>query len=153
MDSILNLFRTDYVGRGQLSERQQQLGLHLRRLADFAEEFNIAVFVTNHVQSDPGASALFSGADGRKPTGGHVMAHASTTRLLLRKGRGEERVAKLMDSPGKLSLGDCTRRNVANAYVQTVRKARLHTLSRRAGSTIQKRHKGGMLRQFAVDDE
>lgn len=28
------------------------------------------------------------------------MAHASTTRVLLRKGRGEERVAKVLDSPG-----------------------------------------------------
>ncbi len=51
--------------------------------------------------SDPGASALFAGVDGRKPAGGHVLAHASTTRLLLRKGRGEERVAKIVDSPGK----------------------------------------------------
>ena len=54
---------------------------------------------TNQVQSDPGASALFASADGRKPVGGHVLAHASTTRVLLRKGRGEERVAKIQDSP------------------------------------------------------
>lgn len=51
--------------------------------------------------SDPGASALFAGVDGRKPAGGHILAHASTTRLLLRKGRGEERVAKIIDSPSK----------------------------------------------------
>ena len=53
--------------------------------------------------SDPGASALFAGVDGRKPAGGHILAHASTTRLLLRKGRGEERVAKIVDSPGQCS--------------------------------------------------
>lgn len=53
------------------------------------------------MQSDPGASALFASADGRKPVGGHVLAHASTTRVLLRKGRGEERVAKIIDSPSK----------------------------------------------------
>lgn len=58
---------------------------------------------TNQVQSDPGASALFAGADGRKPVGGHILAHASTTRVLLRKGRGEERVAKIQDSPGQSS--------------------------------------------------
>jgi meiotic recombination protein DMC1 len=56
------------------------------------------------VQSDPGASALFAGADGRKPVGGHVLAHASTTRVLLRKGRGDERVAKIQDSPGLSTL-------------------------------------------------
>ncbi|CAN9473868.1 unnamed protein product [Alternaria alternata] len=38
-------------------------------------------------------------ADGRKPIGGHILAHASATRILLRKGRGEERVAKIQDSP------------------------------------------------------
>ena len=47
--------------------------------------------MTNQVQSDPGASALFASADGRKPVGGHILAHASATRILLRKGRGEER--------------------------------------------------------------
>ena len=66
---------------------------------------------TNQVQSDPGASALFASADGRKPVGGHVLAHASTTRVLLRKGRGEERVAKIQDSP------DCPEREAT--YVIT----------------------------------
>ena len=59
---------------------------------------------TNQVQSDPGASALFAGADGRKPVGGHILAHASTTRVLLRKGRGDERVAKIQDSPGMFNI-------------------------------------------------
>ncbi|KAH6683112.1 Rad51-domain-containing protein, partial [Halenospora varia] len=99
IDSIMSLFRTDYIGRGELSERQQVLGQFLRRAAQMAEEFNLVVFMTNQVQSDPGASALFASADGRKPVGGHILAHASTTRLLLRKGRGEERVAKIVDSP------------------------------------------------------
>jgi meiotic recombination protein DMC1 len=42
---------------------------------------------------------MFASADGRKPVGGHVLAHASATRVFLRKGRGEERVAKIQDSP------------------------------------------------------
>ena len=56
---------------------------------------------TNQVQPDPGASALFAGADGRKPVGGHTLAHASTTRVLLRRGRNNKRVAKIQDSPGR----------------------------------------------------
>lgn len=71
--------------------------------------------MTNQVQSDPGASALFAGADGRKPVGGHVLAHASTTRVLLRKGRGEERVAKIQDSPG-LSRSDTLSRTSLTIY-------------------------------------
>ncbi|KAI9677183.1 MAG: Meiotic recombination protein dmc1 [Trizodia sp. TS-e1964] len=99
IDSIMNCFRVDFCGRGELADRQQKLNQFLSRLAHMAEEFNICVLMTNQVQSDPGASALFAGADGRKPVGGHVLAHASTTRVLLRKGRGEERVAKIQDSP------------------------------------------------------
>ena len=30
-----------------------------------------------------------------------ISSQASTTRILLRKGRGDERVAKIQDSPGK----------------------------------------------------
>ena len=100
IDSIMTHFRNDFHGRGELNERQGKLGQHLRKLSQMAEEFNITVLIINQVQSDPGASALFASADGRKPIGGHVLAHASTTRILLRKGRGEERVAKVIDSPG-----------------------------------------------------
>ena len=99
VDSILACFRVDFSGRGELNERQQKLNQHLSSLIRVAEDYNIAIFITNQVQSDPGASALFASADGRKPVGEHVLAHASATRLLLRKGRGEERVAKLQDSP------------------------------------------------------
>ena len=39
------------------------------------------------------------GGDTKKPIGGHIIAHASTTRLYLRKGRAESRIMKIMDSP------------------------------------------------------
>ena len=48
--------------------------------------------------ADPGASMMFM-ADNKKPVGGHILAHASTTRLYLRKGRGETRICKIYDSP------------------------------------------------------
>ena len=37
--------------------------------------------------------------DAKKPIGGNIIAHASTTRLYLRKGRGENRICKVFDSP------------------------------------------------------
>lgn len=107
VDSIISLFRVDYSGRGELGERQQKLNQHLSKLGRIAEEFNCAVFLTNQVQSDPGASALFASVDGRKPVGGHILAHASQTRILLRKGRGDERIAKIQDSPD-CPEGECT---------------------------------------------
>jgi DNA repair protein RAD51 len=38
-------------------------------------------------------------ADPKKPIGGNIIGHASTTRLSLRKGRGNERICKIYDSP------------------------------------------------------
>jgi DNA repair protein RAD51 len=38
-------------------------------------------------------------ADPKKPIGGNIVAHASTTRLSLRKGRGNNRICKIYDSP------------------------------------------------------
>lgn len=37
--------------------------------------------------------------DNTKPIGGNIMAHASTTRLKLKKGRGDNRVCQVYDSP------------------------------------------------------
>lgn len=50
------------------------------------------------VISDPGGGAMFV-QDPKKPAGGHVVAHASCVRLSLRKGKGEQRVCKIYDSP------------------------------------------------------
>ena len=63
-----------------------------------SEQFNVAVFITNQVMADPGANVTFV-PDPKKPIGGHILAHASTTRLSLRKGRAETRLCKIFDSP------------------------------------------------------
>jgi len=48
--------------------------------------------------ANPGATMSFAG-DTKLPVGGHVLGHASTTRLYLRKGKGDERICKVYDSP------------------------------------------------------
>lgn len=98
VDSITALFRVDFSGRGELAERQQKLGKMMSQLIKLAEEFNVAVYITNQVVADPGGASMFV-ADPKKPIGGHVLAHASTTRLSLRKGRGDQRICKIYDSP------------------------------------------------------
>lgn len=98
VDSCTALFRSDFLGRGQLAERQQKLGHFLSQLHKLSEEFNVAVIITNQVVSDPGGGAMFV-SDMKKPIGGNIMAHSSTTRLSLRKGRGEQRICKVYDSP------------------------------------------------------
>ena len=94
---MLALFRVEFSGRGELSERQQKLGQHLAQLTRIAEEFNIAVLIINQVTADPGAMSMFGPVV--KPVGGNVLGHASTTRVMLKKGKGEQRIAKIFDSP------------------------------------------------------
>lgn len=54
----------------------------LSRLTRISEEYNVAIFLTNQVQSDPGANAMFAGAD-KKPIGGHVMVRSPSISGLL----------------------------------------------------------------------
>lgn len=98
VDSATALYRTDYSGRGELSARQMHLARFLRMLLRLADEFGVAVLITNQVVAQVDGAAMFS-ADPKKPIGGNIMAHASTTRLYLRKGRGETRICKIYDSP------------------------------------------------------
>jgi len=95
VDSLMAQFRSEYVGRGTLANRQQKLNKHLRTLMKLAEMNNIAVLVTNQVMQRP--DILFG--DPTAPVGGEVVAHASKTRLYLRKSKADTRVAKLVDSP------------------------------------------------------
>ncbi|UCE58008.1 MAG: DNA repair and recombination protein RadA [Candidatus Bathyarchaeota archaeon] len=95
VDSMIGHFRGEYVGRENLSERQQKLNSQLHKLLRVTEAFNLPVIVTNQVLANP---AQFFG-DPNKPAGGHVMAHACTHRIYLRRGSKGTRLAKVIDSP------------------------------------------------------
>lgn len=97
VDSIMALFRVDYTGRGEMADRQQKLGQMMSRLQKISEEYNVAVFVTNQITSD--LTFLTPAIDASKPVGGHVLAHASTTRISFHKEEGSKRKAKIYDSP------------------------------------------------------
>jgi len=94
VDSIISLHRAEFSGRGTLADRQQRLNSIMHKLLRISEIYNIAIIVTNQVQSAPDT---FFG-DPTKPTGGNVIGHASTYRVYLRKS-GENRIAKMIDSP------------------------------------------------------
>ncbi|KAL8429164.1 hypothetical protein Efla_006300 [Eimeria flavescens] len=98
VDSIMALFRVDFSGRGELADRQQKLNKMLSSMMKMSEQYNIAVVLTNQVMSDPGGGLTFV-ANPTKPVGGHVLGHASTTRLSLRKGKGDQRICKVYDAP------------------------------------------------------
>ncbi|ATZ61765.2 MAG: DNA repair and recombination protein RadA [Methanosarcinales archaeon Met12] len=95
VDSLTAHFRAEYIGRGTLANRQQQLNKHLHDLMRFGDLNNAVVMVTNQVMSKPDA---FFG-DPTRPIGGHILGHTATFRLYLRKSKGEKRIARLVDSP------------------------------------------------------
>jgi len=96
VDSLIGHFRSEYVGRGTLADRQQTINQHLHdllRLCDIYPE--LAIAITNQVQARPN---VFYG-NPIKAAGGNIIAHGCTIRIYLRKGKGEQRVAKVVDAP------------------------------------------------------
>lgn len=95
VDSLTSHFRSDYVGRGTLADRQQKLNRHMHTLQKAGDVNNLAVVLTNQVMARPD---VFFG-DPTAPIGGHIVGHTSTFRVYLRKSKGGKRVARLVDSP------------------------------------------------------
>jgi len=95
VDSLTAHFRAEFIGRGTLADRQQKLNKHMHVMLKLADRYNLSVYVTNQVMAKPD---MFFG-DPTQAIGGHIVAHASTFRIYLRKGKKGTRVAKLIDSP------------------------------------------------------
>ncbi|KAK2080772.1 hypothetical protein QBZ16_000626 [Prototheca wickerhamii] len=64
---------------GELAERQQKLGQLMNRLRKLADEFNIAVLITNQVVADPSGGTMFV--------------------VDPKKGKAEQRLMKVVDAP------------------------------------------------------
>lgn len=112
VDSLTAHFRAEFVGRGTLADRQQKLNKHMHVLAKVADMHNVCVYVTNQVMSKPDA---FFG-DPTEAIGGNIVAHNSTFRIYLRKGKKGTRVAKLVDSPN-LPDSECVYEVTENGIV------------------------------------
>ncbi len=95
VDSLTAHFRAEYVGRGNLAERQQKLNKHLHDLMRVGDLNNTAVLVTNQVASNPDS---FFG-DPTQPIGGNILGHTSTFRIYLRKSKKNKRIVRLVDAP------------------------------------------------------
>ena len=95
VDSVITHFRSEYPGREALAPRQQKLNRHIHQLLRMSDIYNLAVILTNQIQSTP--DTFFGNPN--KPAGGNVLAHGSTYRIWLRKSKENRRVAKIIDSP------------------------------------------------------
>ena len=94
LDGSIGQFREEYLGRGHLSVRQNQIARLMTHIKNISFYFRCVVLFTNQVQSDP--SVMFG--DPVKPIGGNIVAHASTYRVYFKKS-GKKRLARMVDSP------------------------------------------------------
>ena len=95
VDSLTAHFRAEYVGRGELADRQQKLNKHLHDLMRIGDLYNTAILVTNQVASNP--DSYFG--DPTQAIGGNILGHASTFRMYLRKSKNDKRIVRLVDAP------------------------------------------------------
>ncbi len=77
-----------------MAERQQKLGWTLQELQRIAWQKDLAVVFTNQVIATP-----YVFGKGFIPTGGHVLAHKAQYRFLIRRGKGNIRVFRVIDAP------------------------------------------------------
>ena len=94
LDGSVGQFREEYLGRGTLAARQNQLARLMTHLKNISFYFVCTILFTNQVQTDP--SVMFG--DPIKPIGGNVVGHASTYRLYFKKS-GKKHIARMVDSP------------------------------------------------------
>jgi len=95
IDSLTSHFRAEYTGKGTILERQQKLNKFLHQLLRLADVYDLAIVVTNQVQTKPDILI----GESTTPIGGNIVAHSCTTRIFLRKGKGDKRIARVIDSP------------------------------------------------------
>ena len=94
IDGAIGQFREEYLGRGTLADRQNQLARLMTHIKNISFYFYTTVIFTNQVQTDP--SIMFG--DPVKPIGGNVVGHAATYRIYFKKS-GKKRIARMVDSP------------------------------------------------------
>jgi DNA repair protein RadA len=95
VDSVTGLYRAEYGDRSMLSQRQHQLPKVMRSLQNIGQVYNIAVVITNQVQTSP--DELRNNSD--IPIGGNVIAHTSTFRIRLRSSNPDKMWAMMVSSP------------------------------------------------------
>lgn len=95
VDSIIANYRTEFLGREMLAQRQRRLNKFLKNALNYAMRSNGLVVLTNQVSSIP--NAMFGPT--MKPVGGHILGHAATYRFEIRRRSGVNRVIKVIDSP------------------------------------------------------
>ncbi|KAG5191474.1 DNA recombination and repair protein Rad51 [Tribonema minus] len=100
VDTISTLFESDFNGLSQVGERQQKLYQHMTALGNVARQFSLAVVNVNQITADPCTISMVpsSSSAAVRSIGGHVILRTTTTRVMLKAGRGQARIAQICHS-------------------------------------------------------
>jgi DNA repair protein RadA len=95
VDSVIHNYRAEFLGQSSLPERQQKLYRFMNQLSCIAQEYGLAVVVTNQVNNSSKNNAM----NNPRPTGGNIMNHTSTYRISLKRLAGSSRtIARIVKS-------------------------------------------------------
>lgn len=94
VDSPVTHYRSEYLGRAKLPERQQRIQKFIRRLVKIGHTYNLAIVVTNHI--NPTQNYIKMSV---KAAGGNIMGHAVTYRVQLWSGNNSIFYARKVGSP------------------------------------------------------
>jgi RecA/RadA recombinase len=95
VDSIINNYRAEFLGPSNIAERQQRLYRLMNLLSHIAQNYGIAVVITNQVNS----SHPFKTSYKSNSTGGNVIAYMSNYRVYLRRYINDRIAATIVKSP------------------------------------------------------
>jgi len=98
IDSLTSNFRSEFIGKDTILERQQKLNQHVQQLMRISDLLDIAVVLTNQVMS------VMDGYEHSiQPVGGNIVAHGTTHRIELTKSISTPNVrhARLIASPSQ----------------------------------------------------
>ena len=95
VDSFASHFRSEFIGKERLVERQQKIMQIAEKLIALAVKYDVAVVVTNQIIANV-EEFLFGSPE--EPALGFAWAHRPQQRIFLRKSRGSSRIARLFDS-------------------------------------------------------
>ncbi|MDP4012657.1 MAG: DNA repair and recombination protein RadA [Candidatus Nanoarchaeia archaeon] len=99
VDSLMGHFRSEFVGRGTLADRQQKLNKHMHALLKLANTYDLAIYLTNQVMAKPDT---FFG-DPTEAIGGHIVAHNCVSAdTLIQLGDGTITPISKISGPGIL---------------------------------------------------
>lgn len=99
VDSLTKQFRgIEFAGRQELQTKQPMIRSYPIRLTEIARAYGCAVIITTQVYQTPNASSFMPVWTTFQPVGGAGLQHQPTHVIMLRKGEGNVRIARLLDS-------------------------------------------------------